>query len=109
MGLAAGLKVGAEHVYQVLVKQQIVKSIIWLLIAIISGFFVGNWFKAYKNKTEEWTDNYEDVTFIGVVRGLQICLGLVLLVASIINIDVIVTGLINPEYGAIKEIINFVK
>jgi len=37
-GLATGLKVGVEHVYIVLVKQQIVNSITWVIIYLLFIF-----------------------------------------------------------------------
>ena len=36
VGLAAGLKVGVEHIYIILVTQQILNSITWLIIIIIN-------------------------------------------------------------------------
>lgn len=107
VGLATALKVTAEHVYTILVKQQVVNSIIYLILGIISIIFIINWIKKYKSN-EEWED-YGNPTALGVVRITQIIIGFILLVISLLNIDIIITGLINPEYGAIKEILNFIK
>lgn len=106
-GLAAALKVTAEHVYTILVKQQVVNSIICLILGIISIIFIINWFKKYKSD-EKW-DSDHGPTALGLVRITQIIIGFILLAISLVNIDVIITGFINPEYGAIKEILNFIK
>ena len=46
--LASGLKVGAEHVYIILVKQQIVNSIIFGVLLIIGVILIISWVKKYK-------------------------------------------------------------
>lgn len=106
--LASALKVGAEHVYTVLVKQQIVNSIVWLIVAII--VFFG--FRAMLKFTMWCRDNkidYDDS--VGYTFGLAFgWLFTVIAICTVIfHIDVIVTGFVNPEYGAIMDIVNFVK
>lgn len=126
--LAAGLKVGAEHVYSILVKQQFVKSIyyssFWILciscfIYLARILYLGdslherdylkNRGKSYeelvKIKTTGWGEeyNYEIRAAIAVVAGL------ILLIPSVAYTDDMLTGFFNPEYGAIQEVINMVK
>jgi hypothetical protein len=105
--LAASLKVGAEHVYEVLVKQQIVYSIIWTIVLIIGIVFISIWLYRYKDDKEEWTDG--DATALGVFRTMQVFLGILLFIIGIMNIDTIITGFINPEYGALKDVIDMVQ
>ena len=105
--LAASLKVGAEHVYEVLVKQQIVYSIIWTIVLIIGITFISIWLYRYKDEEEEWTDG--DATALGVFRTMQVFLGSILFIIGIMNIDTIITGFINPEYGALKDVIEMVQ
>lgn len=106
-GLALGLKVGVEHVYGILVKQQIVNSIVYLLVFILAIICT---IICYKQWDKIEIDGYGDpkevkpVAFT-VVFGL---LGLILMVIFVFSIDTIVMGFVNPEYGAIKEIMNFV-
>lgn len=110
-GLASALKVGAEHVYGILVKQQIVTSCVWLTVFLIGFLSIINWFKAYKSN-EVWyndEDYSEHITGLGIIRVIQIVISLILLITSIMQIDVIFTGFINPEYAAIKEIMQWVK
>lgn len=107
-GLASGLKTTAEHVYVVLVKQQIVLSISYLILIIISLIFIFNWFRAYKKDEEVWHDG-NSPTGLGFLRTFQIMVFSVFLFISMTHIDNIVTGFINPEYGAIKEILEIIK
>jgi hypothetical protein len=107
-GLASALKVGAEHVYLVLVKQQIVYSIVWLILTILSVFILKYIIKitkwAYETKVNE-ADNFGII--LGIVFGW---LGsIIYLLIVIFHLDTMITGFVNPEYGAIMDIVNFVK
>ena len=106
--LASGLKVGVEHVYSVLVKQQVVKSVGWLIIWILSVFMLINWFRSYKSN-EVWIVDEEYPSGLGIIRILQIVIFGIVFIVCLCNIDETVTGFINPEYGALKEIMDFVK
>lgn len=108
-GLASALKVGAEHVYIVLVRQQIVNAIIWLIVGIIGFIFVLNSIKMYKS-TEKWLDSDDEFpTGLGIFRLTQILFGLLFSLIFVCHIDTIITGFVNPEYSAIREIIGFIK
>jgi hypothetical protein len=112
--LAASLKVGAEHVYEVLVKQQIVYSIIWTIVLIIGIVFISIWLYRYKDDKEMWekesNSHYtKDPTGLGVFRSMQVFCGILLFIFGILNIDTIITGFINPEYGALKDVIDMVQ
>lgn len=114
VALASSLKVGAEHVYGVLVRQQIVYGIVYLIILLIGVYLTSNWLKNYKNKDELWaeTGRYggsSEPTGLGVFRTIQIVVAAVMLIIGIANIDNIMTGFINPEYGAIQDVIEMVK
>ena len=110
LAIASSLKLGAEHVYMVLVKQQIVNAIVYLLLfagGIVLGWI---WLKRYKDIGENWYNEREDFpTFLGIFRGVQLLLGVVMLLIGIFHVDVITMGFVNPEYGAMKEIIDMVK
>lgn len=108
--LADALKVGTDHVYGVLIKQQIVNSIVYILLFIIGIICV---VICAKQATKVSTDNYGDVDSSGIfplicstVLGI---VGLILLFIGLINLDTTVTGFINPEYGAIVKIIEILK
>ncbi len=104
VAMAKALKVGAEHVYYVLVKQQIVYSIVWTIVLLSSLFILMNALKAVKNNEIQ-----ENITLLGVIRVIQFMIGGIFFIVGIYHIDTIVTGFINPEYGAIQEIIKMVK
>jgi hypothetical protein len=106
--LASGLKVGAEHVYGVLVKQQVINAITYLILGIISLILMLNFIKRYKDPKEDW-GNDEWPTFLGIIRFFQIVIACVLLIGFLFSIDNIVMGFGNPEYGAIETIIDIVK
>jgi hypothetical protein len=106
--LASGLKVGAEHVYTVLVKQQIVNAITYLIIGIIGLILMLNFMKRYKDPKEEWGDD-DFPTFLGILRFFQAVLAGILILFVIFSLDEIVMGFINPEYGAIETIVDIVK
>jgi len=106
-GIASALKVGAEHVYEVLVKQQRVDAIIYLtidmfllLLAIIC-IWIGFIFDKRRGDAAEFIAT--SCFVVGVIMFV------LLIIAVIINTSPIITGFINPEYGAIKEIINWVR
>ena len=107
VALASSLKVGAEHVYGVLVRQQIVYGIVYLIIFLMGVLLINNWIRKYKSD-EEWSDG-DEPTGLGVIRIFQVIVAFALLLIGIVNIDVIMTGFINPEYGAIKDVIEMVK
>lgn len=109
-GLASGLKVGVEHVYAVLVKQQVVKSIAelvaWFLIPLlltVLAIYIAFKFKWF---SENVLDNTEGFSAFGGVVLIAIPLLICVLGPSW---QTIITGFVNPEYGAIQDIMNFIK
>lgn len=109
-GLASSLKVGAEHVYYVLVKQQVVHAIKWLLILGFGFFCIIHFLKKYKLITEKWWNHADTMpTMMGVFRVGQIIMGVVFICIGFNHTNEILTGCINPEYGALQDILNFVK
>ncbi len=115
-GLGEALKVGSEHVYGVLIKQQYVLSITLLLsifLASICGIISYKWARKLHNKFKEenkdsyyqsWNDN---------IWCLHYTISIILLVGSLVltlsTISTIITGFVNPEYSALKDIMNFIK
>jgi len=98
ISLAENLKKPAEHVYSVLIKQQVVQSWTWLIVLIIMFIFLiflwGMWYlDSYKS---EWW-------------AIPAILTLIYFIIVPTTIDVITTGFLNPEYGALMEIGNFMK
>ncbi len=105
--LASSLKVGAEHVYIVLVKQQVIYAMSYLVICLLlatvaivlwRGFLRG--YGHLMNKEHEWYNDEIQAHDTLVAR---------LVVAIIMSIaGSIMTGLLNPEYGAMQDIMDMV-
>src|SRR5690606_2863561 len=97
-------------VYTVLVRQQIVNSAIYLSIfvsALLALCITYNQFK--RIKTDYVGDIIEGTTtnlVFGLIAGIP---GLIMLVAALVNIDTIVTGIINLEYRANENILRLIK
>jgi len=116
-GLAQALKAPAEHVYYILVRQQIVKSIvntiIFLIICSLTIFFgVRFWVNQRRTitKDDEWHgDSWDDHATI-ILSGMFFLVGLIACMVLIgEGAQETITGFVNPEYGAIKDIFDFVK
>lgn len=110
VGLASALKVGAEHVYKVSVKQQIVKAIVELLACfllplilsiVLTYLFVKKW-QIFSKVILEESDG------LSGLFGGGLLIGLYLLVVFLPSWTTIITGFVNPEYGAINDIMNWV-
>lgn len=108
LAIASALKINSEHVYGILVRQQVVSTITWLVTLFIGIVLVFIFVKAAKNKDEEWEIN-GDPTLLGVMRVIMGVIGLIAIIAGLINTSTIISGLINPEYGAIQDIMHFIK
>lgn len=103
--LAIALKIPAEHVYGVLVKQQIINSITHSLFPLGALILICLFIILYRRGTKkEWEDNKDKAW--SIITGIFL---LIFIIASITVLSYIVQGFANPEYGAIKEIITFVK
>jgi zinc transporter ZupT len=126
ISLAETLKTPAEHVYVVLIKQQRIKAATFILIFVIGlimlsifrqQFKHAQWHEKpdyhrseYKDKEEydQWCKEncFNKHATLSLISGFT-CL--IFLLVSLINVDTIMTGLFNPEYGAINSIIDMVK
>ena len=104
-GLATALKIPAEHVYGVLVKQQIINSTTYSLFPLGALILVFIFIKLYKKgDKEDWEDDKKIAWLI--ITGI---FTLIFIIASIASLSYIVQGFVNPEYGAIKDIMSFIK
>lgn len=108
-GLASALKVRAEHVYEVMVRQQVVESITNITKYLIFGIIIWVCFRlVFKHLKKDPHNDLEDAE-----AGVPFFIGIIFLIIWVIifisTINETVTGFVNPEYGAIKAIINFIK
>lgn len=104
--LASGLKVGAEHVYEVLVRQQLVNAIVWLIVFVASVIFLRATIKYAMKAIEKEGMGSEGEALLVFFGNL---LSVLIFIVALFHIDTIVTGFVNPEYGAIETIIDIVK
>lgn len=100
--LAKALQIGTEHVYEVVVKQQLVHSITWLIIYLVGFTSIYLSLKKTVNLVQE------DDDWINLLIPLSI-VALVFMVTFVWTIDDVVTGFVNPEYGALRTIMNLIK
>lgn len=108
--LAKGLKVGAESVWKILVKQQKVWSWCYLIGMIITIASWANFW--YRFKTYYHRYRAEDTCWSGAAITITtvcfiISLGLSLM--SITHLEPMMTGFINPEWGAMMNIVEIAK
>lgn len=111
--MGEALKVGAEHVYEVLVRQQIVNSIATVLVyavlialAIILVRHTMAGINRY-NKTKQSYDDWPGELIASFIFSIILCCGLCGIFLA--TIQSVITGFVNPEYGAIKDILNVIK
>jgi len=116
-GLSEGLQVGGEHVYDVLVRQQRINSYIWIMISFFAILFIILFirhlqigqtnFIQEKNDSGHNSSNWDDIDiFLSAATGI---LALMFIMLFFILMSDGLMGFINPEYGAIQEILGLIK
>ena len=99
--LADALGVASEHLWAILVKQQLVEAIahsLFIPATIITGYF---FFIAIKKVNQD--DNYIPVV---VLSGILFIACLFVFIATLSQVFM---GFLNPEYGAFQEIKEILK
>lgn len=112
VALAEALKVPAEKVFIVMVKQQFVVALsesivlgVFFIIFILSALTLLN-----KNSHEYDCDEFVDFNARGYVTlTFSVIFGIIFTLSLLTSSDAILTGFFNPEYGAIQNIIEMVK
>lgn len=102
MSIGKAIGVAAEHVYVVLVKKYFVLGIkeagICLLGFVLFIFGIFYWNKVTKNQM---------ITYRVIVPSILMVVGLITMFN--VDYDIMLMGLINPEYGAINYILEYAK
>lgn len=109
VGLASALKVGAEHVYKVIVKQQVVNAITNLLIVLVLLVLCLRLWSMHRTAASKYGRDWDDYASAVVPLLGTLALGIIAIILFIIDANSIVMGFVNPEYGAMKDILEFVK
>lgn len=115
-GLAESLKVGTEYVWNILVKQQLVKSLCYLAISLFLSLITIIFYRRIRFNNKAFKESgvkSRDENSYGVASAIYSVLFVLVIAANIYNINsnvgTILTGFINPEYGAIQDILTFTK
>jgi hypothetical protein len=106
--LAQGLKVSVNEVWNILVKQQQVKSFTYLLLLISSIFLDFLFIKLIKHFYEK----FNQIDFgVGHILIIALCCATVFGYSyyNVQNLYPMLTGFINPQYGAIQDIVEIAK
>jgi len=123
--LAKALEVPAEHVYNVLVRQQVIKAVSSLIvligIIIASIIIISIGYKVWNDKNKNWMNSdkyneerygsdykrydFDDGWWCILISGGYAFLGICIIVL-ICMVGDIFSGILNPEYGAIKDIMS---
>jgi hypothetical protein len=98
VSLAENLKQPVEHVYKILIKQQIVRAWVWASVnGVIFLLTILLWILWLQDDDrDEWWGLPTFITFI-----------LVGFIAT--TLPTVFTGFLNPEYGALQDIIQMIK
>jgi uncharacterized membrane protein YuzA (DUF378 family) len=70
----------------VLVKQQIVYAIVYLIVGLFALFLIVNWINGYKDTKQKW-GNDDVPTVLGVIKTIQIFIAGVMLLVFLFHID----------------------
>ncbi|MCU7556587.1 hypothetical protein [Macrococcus capreoli] len=108
--LAKSLNVASEHVYEALLKQAVVSGIMSIVCAIVMLIVTialvlvirKAWIKAEYDPYFDSGDAAMCTFVVGIVLFIVVCVG-------ICAAENGVTALVNPEYWAIKEVLNAIK
>lgn len=107
--LASGFNTTVDKLWNILVRQQYVWSICYAILLLITVFA---WYKFGKMFNKTVTDKNE----VGEIKALNIIYTVALFslatfgtVHSGENIDKMLTGFINPEFGAVRTIVEFIR
>ena len=108
--LANKLGTTSEYLWRVLLKQAPIAAtteLVFMVFLVIAGYFL---WKAHKYlSNNENSQSYYNEDSYEIIMIILACGYLALLLFSINSIPVIINGYFNPEYWALKEILNSLK
>ena len=116
--LAANLGVAAEHVYGALLKQAMVsgvRSVVYIILCLAVVYMVIRMLKKVYTDVKDGNNNSIfldgwDISAAGIIASFVGGIALfILFIAIIANISNASTALLNPEYWALKEILDTIK
>ena len=104
--MADGLKVTVDHLWSVLVYQQRLEAIMWLIITGITIIPIVSSFKYYRKKI---SDDRGELNKDGWIMIFLMIVSVFMVISVACNIKNMIQGFFNPEYGALKEIIKIIE
>lgn len=115
--LAKGLKVGAEELFKILVLQQVVYSVVYTIVLIMMVLLLMAFIKEKKKYLvylKEYTNN-KDISQNKSSVAMQHWIFMLIYISGVVitgaifisNIIPFVMGYVNPEYGAVMEILEY--
>ena len=116
--IATNLGVAAEHVYGALLKQAMVsgvRSVVYIILCLAVVYMVIRMLKKVYTDVKDGNNNSIfldgwDISAAGIIASFAGGIALfILFIAIIANISNASTALLNPEYWALKEILNTIK
>lgn len=113
-GAADALKTGADHVYEILVRQQLINSISMTIFYVIgicvcaAAWTIVIKFTKRKNEEEKGLNSYERGDW-GMLYIIPSVFTVLFLFIFSISLKTTIMGYLNPEYGAIMEIKSFIR
>lgn len=107
--LAAQLGVASEYVYAMMVRQMVIEGVVYSIILSL-GLIVLSWMthKAYRYYIYIEKEMFEDGEGIGILAMILGALSGLLLIINLIETPANVMKIFNPEYYAIKDIIEMI-
>jgi hypothetical protein len=109
VSIAEGLKTTTVKAWDILVRQQLVWSWCYLILTLSSIFL---WWKFGKQFLKMQTEKDSTGSVLDSNIALTVVLGILALVDSIIagfHFEQMMTGFLNPEFGAIRTLFELVK
>lgn len=108
--IAADLKVTSNEVWDILVKQQRVWSIGFLIGEILTIWcWCHFWYRMKQGRDTNWgykkLDNNNSDDAYTISAWITFILAIFFSVVSLLNFNTMLTGFINPRYGAMKTIV----
>lgn len=108
IAIGQAIGIAAEHVYTVLVKKFVVDGVVQLLPFLFGLFLLGvGWYKTHHYFKKEYVEQEGKIKWNFLYPTVLVMIGIIILCN--VNYNVMVMGLINPEFGAINYILDFTK
>lgn len=105
--MAQALEVPAKHVYSIAVKQQKINAFTYLFVFVLSIVFFQLCMTMWK-KHEQIERSYDDESLEAIFAIIFGGISFMMFFIFVLSLDDTFTGLFNPEYGAINNIVNWI-